>query len=117
MRDIVLIFPENTKDTSWNLDIDIVDGEPRFVYEEDNTNDQRAAVAALLSKGSVPGNPNLGIDWSLLTTEGNSFLVVDNEIKQQIASLAGIGTDEKQVQYVPVYKQDDKGISVQVFRS
>lgn len=118
MRDVVLIYPTDPTDTSWNLDLDIVDGYPRYVSEEDNTEDQRAAVAALIAKGSVPGNPNLGIDWSQAMGDNNSFLLVDNQIKQQIASLAAIGNENRQVQYIPVFKKDENGgIGIQVYRA
>ncbi len=118
MRDVVLIYPTDTSDTSWNLDLDIIDGYPRYVSEENNTEDQRAAVAALIAKGSVPGNPNLGIDWSQAMGDNNSFLLIDNQIKQQIASLAAIGSEEQQVQYIPVFKKDENGgVGVQVYRA
>lgn len=118
MRDIVLIFPSDSSDTSWNLDIDIVDGFSRLVSYEDNTQDQRAAVAALIAKGSIPGNTDFGVDWKNMLQEGNSFLLIDNDIKRQISSLAGLTTEEAQIQYVPIYKQNDKGgIDIQVCRT
>lgn len=118
MRDVVLTYPTDSSDTSWNLDLDIVDGYPRYVPEADNTYDQRAAIASLIAKGTIPGNPNLGIDWTQAVGDNNSFLLVDNQVKQQIAALAAIGDENKQTQYIPVFKKDEKGgIGIQVYRT
>ena len=53
MRDLALITP--TEKTNWCLDFDIIDGYPRYVPTERNTQDQRAAVAAYMIRGTIPG--------------------------------------------------------------
>lgn len=117
MRDIVIIFPEDKNDTSWNLDIDIVDGQPRLVQEENNSQDQRAALAALMSKGTIPGAREVGVSWNDLLSNKGSLLSIDNEVKRQIAALAAIGNDEQLFQYLPIYKSDGKGgVDVAVYR-
>ena len=42
MRDFKLI---TSVDNSFSLDIDMIDGQPELVFEEQNTQDQRAAEA------------------------------------------------------------------------
>lgn len=117
MRDLVVIYPTND-DVSWDLDLDIVKGQPRFVSEPGQTQDQRAAVASLIGKGTIPGNLTLGVDWGSLLTDKVSLITVDNEVKQMISRFAAIGNDEQLVSYIPIYQKNKKGgVDVQVYRT
>lgn len=117
MRDLVVIYPTND-DVSWDLDLDIVKGQPRYVSEAGQTQDQRAAVASLIGKGTIPGNPTLGVDWGSLLTDKVSLIAVDNEVKQMISRFAAIGNDEQLVSYIPIYQKNKKGgVDVQVYRT
>lgn len=117
MRDLVVIYPTND-DVSWDLDLDIVKGQPRYVNEAGQTQDQRAAIASLIGKGTIPGNLTLGVDWGSLLTDKVSLIAVDNEVKQMISRFAAIGNDEQLVSYIPIYQKNKKGgVDVQVYRT
>ena len=117
MRDIVIIYP-TAPDTSWDLDIDIVDGQPRYVSEPGQTQDQRAAVAALIGRGTIPGNLTLGVDWGGLLTDQVFLVAIDNEVKQMISKYAAEGNDSQLITYVPIYNKNKKGgVDVQVYRA
>ena len=62
MRDCALI---TDMDKRWYIDIDIIDGQPVYLID-DQTNDQRAAVAAIQAKGTIPGMLDTGVDWAQL---------------------------------------------------
>lgn len=114
MRDVIVIYPLDSEDTSWNLDIDIVDGYPRYVPEEQNTQDQRASLAALQAKGTIPGMPERGINWGELLDNKETIIQVDNEIKAAIDENAG---NEGVKQYLPIYNEDENGrVSVEVVK-
>lgn len=118
MRDIVVIYPTDRETQDWDTDIDIVDMEPRYVDEVNQTQDQRAAVAALIAKGTIPGDLSFGVDWSSLLNEENTLVSIDNQVRLQIASLAGIGNPEQLVQYIPLYLQNKEGgVDVTVYRA
>ena len=118
MRDIVVIYPEDPNNKEWDLDIDVVNGEPRYVTSDGNTQDQRAAVAALIGKGTIPGNLTLGTDWGAYLNDQVSMLVIDNEVKRMISQLAGSGANNALRTYVPVYKKnDDGGMDIQVYKA
>ena len=108
MRDILLIQSDDI------LDIEIVNGEPEYVREEDNTNDQRAAVGAFIAKGTVPGMPDLGVDWGSFYDNSASLLDMDNQIKMNIDSLATDTVNKRG--YTPLYKMEDGKLQVEVFR-
>lgn len=117
MRDLVVIYPTND-DVSWDLDLDIINGQPDYVNEPGQTQDQRAAVASLIGKGTIPGNLTLGVDWGNLLTDGVSLITVDNEVKQMISRFAAIGNDQQLVSYIPIYQKNKKGgVDVQVYRA
>lgn len=116
MRDIKIIVPEDRTKAGWNMDIDVINGYPVFLDYERNTQDQRAALAAYTVKGSIPGKPNVGVDWSLLYNQGATIVDIDNEIKRNIqekASVVGTATQA----YIPIYTKDDDGIHVAVYQS
>lgn len=115
MRDIALITP--SEKTDWCLDFDVVDGQARFVPAERNTQDQRAAVAAYMLRGSIPGKPELGIGWSELY-QGNyeeTLVSIDNEVKQAIQQYAAIPEGPNGM-YVPVYDMKDAGIELAIYQ-
>lgn len=109
MRDLMLIMPQDPTQTNWRLDIDIIDGFPKLVPFERNTQDQRAAISAYTFKGTIPGKPDVGIDWSGLYESTEETLVdIDNEIKQAIQENAAIPEGPNST-YVPTYDTDKDG--------
>ena len=117
MRDLMLITPTDPTDTSWRMDFDIVNGFPRFVPYERNTQDQRAAVSAYTFRGTIPGKPDIGIDWSGLYSNDDETLVnIDNEIKQAIQQNAAI-PEGPNATYVPIYESDEEGhIGISIYQ-
>ena len=109
----MLIVPTN-KETEWNLDIDVVNGYPVFLFEEGNTPDQRASLAAYQSKGSIPGMRDEGIDWSGLYEKDTSLVDIDNQAKQRIQELAG--ATSFQSNYTPLYKEEDNNIVLNIYK-
>ena len=116
MRDLLLITPKSPQD-EWCLDFDIVNGIPRFVPQERNTQDQRAAVAAYTFRGTIPGKPEVGIDWSALYEEdyNASLVTIDNEVKQAIQQYAAIPEGPNGM-YVPVYETTSKGLNLSIYQ-
>lgn len=116
MRDLLLKVPTEPEQ-EWCLDFDIIDGIPRFVPEERNTQDQRAAVAAYMFRGTIPGKPDLGIDWSgLYDAEFKESLVtIDNEVKQAIQEYAAVPEGPNGM-YVPMYETTEDGISLSIYQ-
>lgn len=113
MRDLYLLTPIDREKASWYLDIDIIDGVPRHVPYERNTQDQRAAIAAYTVRGSIPGKPDVGVDWSALYMQDATVLDIDNEIKQNMQKYAATGGTASQ-QYMPLYLRDKDGVHVVV---
>lgn len=116
MRDLKLIVPPDPDNSGWNLDIDIIDGFPTLLEYERNTQDQRAALAAYTVKGTIPGMPDVGVDWSLLYNQGATVIDIDNEIKQNIQSKAAVAGTATQT-YLPIYTKDDNGIHVAIYQA
>lgn len=116
MRDLKIIVPEDRKTSDWNMDIDVIDGYPTLLSYERNTQDQRAALAAYTVMGTIPGMPNVGVDWSLLYNQGATIIDLDNSIKQAIQEKAAVvGTANQN--YMPIYTKDDEGIHVAIYQS
>lgn len=114
MRDLKLIMP--VEPAPWTLDFDIIDGEPKFVENVRNTQDQRAAVAAYMMRGTIPGMPDLGIGWSgLYDSDKETLISIDNEVKQAIQKYAGI-PDGPDSTYVPVYETTEDGIQLSILQ-
>lgn len=114
MRDVMLIVPEEK--TTWCLDIDVIDGRPKMVQYERNTQDQRAAVSAYMFRGTVPGKPDLGVNWADLYSGTDETLVtIDNEVKQSIQRNAAT-PDGPNSTYVPMYKSTEEGIALAIFQ-
>ena len=116
MRDFKIIVPNDRKEANWNMDIDIIHGFPVYVPYERNTQDQRATLAAYTVKGTIPGMPNAGIDWSSLYNQGATVTDLDNAIKQNIQEKAGIPGSATQ-SYIPLYVKDEDGIHVAIFQA
>ena len=116
MRDLLLVTPSDI-DAKWCMDFDIIDGMPRLVPNERNTQDQRAAVAAYMFRGTIPGRPELGVDWSALYQENYSetLVTVDNEVKQAIQEYAAVPEGPNGM-YVPVYDVTNHGLELAVYQ-
>lgn len=102
--DMELITPQDNSD--WVLDIDIIKGFPKLVDPE-NTPRQRAAVAAFMALGSVPGNTSIGVNWGGYNSQQVSLVDVDNQVKKSMQSMTGDPTVATQL--IPLYDMDDKG--------
>ena len=111
----MLITP--TEGTGWCLDFDIVEGYPKYVPTERNTQDQRAAVAAYMFRGTIPGKPQLGIGWTELYQEDytETLTIIDNEVKQAIQEYAAIPEGPNGM-YVPVYQTKEEGIEIAIYQ-
>lgn len=119
MRDIKIIQPvEDGGD--WDLDIDIVDGEPIWL-ESNQSAGQRSALAAYTAKGSIPGMPDVGVQWSDYFQEQDTdgYISIDNQMKQAVQAY-GISPDSSDLKesYTPFASiNTDGSLSVQVFRT
>lgn len=110
MMDLKVITPEDPE-TPWMLDIDIIDGYPTYCEQ---TQDQRAGVASIISKGTIPGMLDYGIDWSLLLQQERDLTSIDNQVKQQIQELA---RPEDNKSYMPLYMPQQSGrVDITVYR-
>ena len=115
MRDCKIIVPTSPSE-EWTFDLDIINGCPAYVASDRNTQDQRAAISAYTVKGTIPGKPDIGIDWSKLLEQGATVLDIDNQIKQDIsenAAIPSIATNS----YVPIYRTDKNGIHVGIIQT
>ena len=109
MRDLMLIMPNEPHEVSWCLDIDIINGFPKLLPYERNTQDQRAAVSAYTFRGTIPGKPDIGINWEGLYENTDETLInIDNEVKQAIQENAAIPEGPNGT-YVPTYKTSEDG--------
>ena len=113
----MVIFPSDPN-PDWNLDIDIVKGEPVYVTEAQQTQDQRAALAALISVGTIPGNLGFGVNWPSLLNQSQTLISIDNEVRRQIDTFAAISSDDSFTSYLPIYQQNKNGgVDVSVYRA
>ena len=102
MRDILVITPSEEAQADWNLDIDIVGGQPVLLPEESNTQDQRAALAAYQAAGTIPGMPEVGIDWGQLCTKDKTLVNINDQIQRNIQDKA---ISEKPTDmYLPIFQ-------------
>ena len=119
MRDVLIITPTDQSTASWNLDIDIIDGVPDYVQEEGNTADQRAALASVMMKGTIPGLPDEGVAWSDMynsAANDTDIVTIDNQVKKSIQNNVASGSYNNS--YTPVYSHDKKGnISVGIYKA
>jgi hypothetical protein len=117
MRDLLLIVPDQPGQ-GWNLDFDIINGRPTYVPEARNTQDQRAAVAAYIFQGSIPGKPDIGVNWSSLYEADyeKTLVTVDNTLKQNIQQYAATPSLSTNNMYVPVYNVSKDGIELTIYQ-
>lgn len=124
MRDIVITQkrPDENDPRGWTIDIDVVNGHPTLLKEYSMTMDQRAALASVMSKGTIPGKQSIGIEWSSLygndTTKG--WVDIDNQIKQNIQDYVSDPDNSgssKVGKYYPIFVEQDGVISVQVINT
>lgn len=117
MRDLMLIMPEVPAEVNWCLDIDIINGMPKLVPFERNTQDQRAALSAYTFRGTIPGKPDVGINWEGLYEDNQESLInIDNEVKQAIQKNAAI-PEGPQGTYVPTYETGKDGeINITIYQ-
>lgn len=120
MRDIKVVQPES-KDEGWDLDINIVDGEPEWLERAEESSGQRSALAAYTAKGSIPGMLDVGIQWSDFFEENTveGFVSIDNQMKQAVSDYgtSQIPEDGNKV-YTPfAIVGEDGSLSVSVFKS
>lgn len=110
MIDMMIITPSDTS-ADWHMDIDIINGKGKEVpggYK--NTMIQRAAVASVLAKGTLPGREDIGADWAGLSAGKTSFVEVDNQVKANMEVFAGASTLEESP--YPVYEKTEDGLRV-----
>lgn len=117
MRDLLLIMPQDSAATPWRLDIDIVNGFPKMVPFERNTQDQRAAVSAYTFRGTIPGKPDVGINWAgLYEGTDETIVTIDNEVKQAIQQNAAV-PDGPEGTYIPTYNKNEEGeIAITIYQ-
>lgn len=116
MRDIKYITPEDPTQHTWILDIDVIDGEADMVFKEDMTQDQRAAVSAIMCKGTIPGALDEGVDWGSLYERETSLINIDNQVQKAIqANVAGSGSMTGS--YFPLYDQSDSGLKINIVKT
>lgn len=101
MRDIMLITYDE------NLDIEIEDGFPVLLPDTVDNNDQRACVSAYMAKGTVPGAPDIGVDWSQLLMGRENLINIDNDVKRAIEDNGGTYGIEA-LTYYPIYDYNEK---------
>jgi len=101
MKDVMLITYDNY------LDLEIEDGFPVLLPDNIDNNDQRACVSAYMAKGTVPGAPDIGVDWSQLLMGKENLINIDNDVKRAIDDNGGTYGVEA-LTYYPLYNFDEK---------
>lgn len=117
MRDVKIISFE--QDNISFIDLDIIDGEPVWLDEASQTNDQRAALACYACKGTVPGLPDYGVSWGSAYDKSDTTVQLNNELQQQLTDYVGSADTEEmlpQTQYSATLLQDSGGIGVLIQR-
>lgn len=117
MRDVLVVTPKEHTDTSWNLDIDIIDGYPVLLPEASDTSDQRAALAAYQAKGTIPGMADTGIDWSQLYTKEKTLVNINDQIQKNIQDK--VATATVSAMYIPLFKNVNKveGLKISLLKA
>ena len=109
-QDLLLITPL-TSSSEWGLDIDIVGGKAREVPgEEENTKRQRVAVAAYITKGTIPGQEDIGADWAGFLANRSSLLDCDNQVKANMEQFAN-ASQLIDAPY-PIYQKAEDGLKI-----
>ena len=86
MRDLKLII-DTQKEKEWDVDLNIVDGWFEELDHDNQTSEQRAAVASYIIWGSIPGYPDEGVNWWSMQESTNNIVSIDNQVKQNINSV------------------------------
>lgn len=80
------------------VDIDVIDGQADYLAYEEQTQDQRAALAVYAIKGSLPGAPDYGVSWGLEFSNTNgTAITISNECQQQLAEYAASSTPTSRI--------------------
>lgn len=116
MRDVLIVTPPDDKQ-DWNIDIDIVNGVPRYVSTVENTQDQRAALAALICKGTIPGMNEEGITFGNILEDQDTLVDLNNQVQRQIQKYAAYGDSSKLIQYIPMYSMKEGTVGITVYRA
>lgn len=103
------------------IDIDVQDGDAVWLSIYEQSDGQRASLASIISKGSIPGMLDTGIQWSDYFTQGNTdgYVSIDNQMRNMI-SLYGKSQYESDntSTYTPVAIINEDGtLSTQIIRS
>lgn len=112
MRDLLLL---PLADES-GVDIDIIDGEARYLSEASQTLDQRAAIAAYAVKGTMPGLPEYGVSWSEQYTRDHTLINLSNDINLQIQQLAVSADSDSNSNYTPIVAAKNGGVGVLIVK-
>jgi len=128
MRDILLVTPTEDADVDWHVDVCITNGYMAEVAKDLMNSVQRASVATIITKGSVPGQADIGADWAGYISGSENFFNCDAQVRNlinyftgglmidvtKIVSSSGKMTNEMLVPQ-PVYtRKDDGEISVRI---
>lgn len=116
MRDVLVVTPPSDEG-GWDIDIDIVNGTPRYVPSVKSTQDQRAALAALICKGTIPGMEDEGVAFGNLLDDENTLIDMNNQVQRQIQKYAAYGDEASLIQYIPMYTIKGGTVSIAVYRA
>lgn len=116
MRDVLIVTPP-AEGEGWNIDIDIINGMPRYVPSVKSTQDQRAALAALICKGTIPGMEEEGVTFGNLLDDDNTLVDLNNQVQRQIQKYAAYGDEDTLIQYIPMYNIKEGTVNIAVYRA
>ena len=117
MRDIKLFTGDNGQ-PQFDIKLDLW-GMPALMDSASQSQDQRAAVATVIMKGSIPGAEDIGVDWGRQYDADRqvALLDIDNQCKRMIEMCAADRNDPS-VQYQPLYMpSSEEGITVITLKS
>lgn len=110
MQDMFLRSDDSGK---WCLDIQMENGRARQLPLGIENNVQRAALAAYILSGTIPGQRSVGVPWADYDTGEASIVDMDNIVKRQIDTYAGSGFVQGPM---PLYIPDETGkLSMQLY--
>lgn len=111
--DMVVVIPSDPDKVGWKMDIDVDnDGNALTLDSEDEARMQRASLAAIMVKGTIPAAETLGADWGAYVAGNMSLLEIDNQIKGNMEKWAGASTIASTP--VPLYTPSDEGMGINV---
>lgn len=108
MTDVTVYMTDDNQ-----LDLDIIDGFPALVLNEDQNEDQRAAIATYICIGTIPGMRSVGIDWESYYSQKSSAIDISNQAQQMINNYAGSATHP----YTPYLYQTSEGATIVTTRT